>query len=249
MRETLKVFSVVVFMFAAPATAVAWTDERPSFAVSLLKYACPILSVLAIASFLKLHFRADMVPDYLRQQFRTCFNRGGFCFAFRPTSVDGVCYLEIYFQNQQDKPCTGRIALRPALGFFLGRAKMETVAIEIICEPAGYGVARVAVSVPAQLQGKKQSFEVGSCVNYPNGKGRTLRFRDGIVLRANSDFGNTTGTALAIAGALTGQIVYVSPATVAFELPGGVAEEVSAQLKPEIKTLWKLGDPPLQALA
>jgi hypothetical protein len=59
------------------------------------------------------------VPDYLRQQVKRVVNRGGFCFGFRPTAIDDVCYLDVYFQNQQDKPCVGRVALRPARGFFL----------------------------------------------------------------------------------------------------------------------------------
>ena len=148
---------------------------------------------------------------------------------FKPTALNGVGYLDIYFQNQQDQPCIGRIALRPGRGFFLGRAKIEPVAVQIRCDPAGYGVARVPISVPESLQGKRQSFEVGASVDYPHGKGHTLRYRDGIALSANSNFGDAFGTALTIAGALTGKIVYTTPATVAFELPESVVEEVPAK--------------------
>jgi hypothetical protein len=250
MRETLKVLSVIVFMIAAPTAAIAWTDDQPSFVVSILKYACPILSILAIATFLRIHFRADEVPDYLRLQVGTYFSRGGFSFAFKPTAVAGVCYFDIYFQNNQDAPCIGRIALRPARGFFLGRAKLETIAFEIRCEPAAYGIARFPIAIPANLQGKKQSFEVGASVDQPQGKGHTLRFREGIILRANTKFGNVFGTGLTIAYAITGGGIYLSrPATVVIELPTGVAEEAPGDLRPDIRTLWKLGDPPLQSLA
>jgi hypothetical protein len=249
MRETIKVLCVVVFMFATPAAAVAWFDDRPSPLMSVLKYACPLVSVLAIAGFLKLHIRADAVPDYLHRKFRSYFNRGGFCFALQPAAVGGVGYLNVYFQNQQDAPLIGRIALRPARGFFLGRAPLTPVAVEIRCESAGYGVAKVPIAVPLDLQGKKQSFEAGASAEYPSGKGPTLRFRDGIVLRANSDFKNIFGTALAVAGALTGVINYQSPAGMAIELPTGVAEEVPPDQRPEITTLWKLGDAPLQESA
>jgi hypothetical protein len=249
MRELLKVVCVVVLLFATPTAAMAWTDEHPGPVTSVLKYACPVLSLLAIAAFLKTHFRADVVPDYLRQQGATHFNRGGFCFALRSIAVDGVCYVVIYFQNQQDRRCLGRIALRPARGFFLGRVPLDAVAVEIACEPAGYGVARVAVPIPAELQGRKQSFEVGASIDFPDGRGRTLRFRDGIVLRANSNFGNVFGTTLTVVGALTGTIVYQSPATVTLELPSGVAETVRPEGRTEIQTLWKLGDSPTPTLA
>ena len=82
MREAAKVLCVVVFMFATPAAAIAWMD-RDTGAVFFLKYGCPVLAVLGIAGFLKLHFRADDVPDYLRQKLGTYFNRGGFCTALR----------------------------------------------------------------------------------------------------------------------------------------------------------------------
>jgi hypothetical protein len=248
MREAGKVLCVVIFMFATPAAAVAWFDERPGTVESALRYACPVLSAASIGAFLKLYFRADEAPDYLRQQFATYFNRGGFCFAVRPSVADGVAYLDVYFQNQQDTRCVGRIALRPARGFFLGRADLEPVAAEIRCGPAAYGFARIPVAIPAELQGRKQSFEVGASVDRPDGRGRTLRFRDGVALRANSDFGNAFGTALTVAGALTGQIVYQSPATTAIELPRGVAQTIPAGREPEFRTLWKLGDRPIGEL-
>jgi hypothetical protein len=243
MREALKVLCVVVLMFAAPAAAVAWIDDQTGLIITILRYACPVFAVLAIATFLKLHFRADEMPDYLRREIGTYFNRGGLCFNFRATAIEGVCYLDVHFQNQTDAPCLGRIALRPARGFFLGRAKMDTILVEVSCDPAAYGVARVPIPIPANLQGKRHSFEVGASVDYPQGKGRLLRFHDGIALRANSRFGNAFGTTLMVAGAMTGQIVIASPATVTLDLPANVAEQVSDGQNPEVKTLWRLGDP------
>jgi hypothetical protein len=244
MREALKVLCVVVFMFAAPAAALGWFD-RADGAVSLfLRYGCPVLAVLGIAGFLRIHFRADLAPDYLHHHVGTYFNRGGFCFGFRTSVVGRICYLEILFQNQQDEPCVGCIALRPARGFFLGRANMEPIAIEIRSEPAAFGTAKVGFSIPSELQGKRQSFEVGASVHYPSGKGHTLRFRDGIVLRANSDFGNAFATALTVVGALSGSIVWTTPARVMLDLPSGVVQDGADGYGPEIRTLWKLGDEP-----
>ena len=83
-------------------------------------------------------------------------------------------------------------------------------------------------------------------MNYPNGNGHTLRFRDGIVLRANSDFGNAFATALMVAGALTGRIVWTTPASVNIDLPSGVAQDVGNVSEPEIRTFWKSGNPAIQ---
>lgn len=251
MREFIKVLCVVILLFGAPAAAIVWADDRldwPQPVQYFAKYACPVLCVLAIGVFLKIHFRADEVPDYLGPRVGSYFNRDSFCFGIHPTVADGICVFEVFFQNQYERRCVGRIALRPARGFFLGRAKMDSVIAEIDCEPAAYGIARVAVSLPAGLQGRRQSFEVGASVEYPEGKGRRLRFGDGVTLRANSNFGNAFAVGLTVAGALTGQIVYTSPATVTIDLPNGVAEDVRDSVRPEaVDTLWKLGDPLLSA--
>lgn len=253
MRELIKVFCVVVLLFGAPAAAVAWVDDdldwpRPVF--YFFRYASPVLCVLAVSTFLKIHFRADEVPDYLGPRVGSYFNRDGFCFGILPAVVDGICVFEVYFQNQHENRCIGRIALRPARGFFLGRVKMDSIIVEIDCKPAAFGVARIAVALPATLQGSRQAFEVGASAEYPDGKGRRLRFGDGITLRANSTFGNAFATGLMVAGALTGQIVYASPATTTIDLPKGVAENVSDGARPvTLDTLWKLGDPLLSEVA
>jgi hypothetical protein len=247
MREAIKVMWVVVFMIAAPAAAIAWIDDPPSTTAWVFRIGCPVLSVLGIGAFLKMHFRADIVPDYLRQHVGGYYNRDGFCFAPIVTASDGVCYMNAYFQNQRDTPCVGRIAIRPARGFFMNRADIDTIAINVICEPAAVGVARVALPVAAKLQGKRQSFEVGASVNYPQGKGCQLRFRDGVILRADSNFQDGVMTALAVGLVMTGHIVLTRPAMARMKLPTGVAEEIPDGLTPEIKTVWRLGDPPLQA--
>jgi hypothetical protein len=247
-REFIKVLCVVVLLFGAPLAALAWFDDRLDFpqpVIHFMKYACPVLCILAVGIFLKIHFRADEIPDYLGPRVGTYFNRDGFCFGILPIVVDGVCVFEVYFQNQYEKRCVGRVALRPARGFFLGRAKMDSIIVEVDCEPAAFGVARVPVPLSATLQGRRQSFEAGASVEFPEGKGRQLRFGNGVALRANSKFGNAFATGMTVAGALTGRIVYASPATVPITLPKGVAEDVSAcEETTRIETLWKLGDPP-----
>ncbi len=70
--------------------------------------------------------------------------------------------------------------------------------------------------------------------------------RDGLFLRSNTNFGNSFGTALAVAGAATGSIALSKPAVAKVAMPIGVAEHIRDDLAPEIKTLWQLGDPPIE---
>ena len=98
-------------------------------------------------------------------------------------------------------------------------------------------------------QGRKQAFEVGATAAYSEGKGRRLRFRDGILLRTDAQFYNAIGSALALGSTATGNLTLVTPATVTMILPTDVAEHAPDALKPETDTLWRLGDPPLDSVA
>ncbi len=231
------------------AAAFSWTADRPDAMTWGFRIGAPVTAILALGMILKLQFRADVEHDYLRPLTGTYFNRDGFCFAFVVTAIDGIAFVDAYFQTQYDRPSLGRIALRPARGFFMTRAKIDTITFEIECPPAGFGVARIAIPIPEKLQGKRQSFEVGASVQYSDGKGRRLRFHDGVFLRSNTRFGNSFSTALTIAGAATGSIVLSKPATAAIDLPVGVAEDIPDNLVPEIKTLWQLGEPALGIVA
>lgn len=246
MGESTKAVLALLMIVGMVATPMAWFTDDPNAVTWGFRLGGPIASVLAIGAILKLHFRADLQPDYLRPLAGTYFNRDGFCFAPLATAADGLAYLTVYYQSQFDQPSLGRIALRPAPGFFLTRAKIDAITFEIDCPPAGFGRVKIALPIPQKLQGKRQSFEIGASVHYPDGKGLRVRFHDGIFLRSNTNFSNSFGTALMIAGAATGQIVLSKPATVKIELPRGVAETLSDGPAPERELLWKMGDPPLQ---
>jgi len=241
MGESTKAVCVVVFAAACLVTPLVWLiDQQPGPITWSFRLGCPVVGALAIGLLLILHFRADVVPDYLYIEVGKYFNRDGFCFAFRAVPVDGVCYLLAYFENQHDQPCRGRIVLRPARGFWLRRAKIENITFEINCEPAAFGFVRIVLPLAKELQGKRQLFDVGASAHYPNGQGRRLRFRDGVFLRTNCNFGDTFGTGLIVAGA-----VLEKPRKAKIELPVGVTEDVPEGLKPETRTLWRLGAPPL----
>jgi hypothetical protein len=245
MGESVKALCSLFMIVAAIVSAVAWFDDQPNQTTWILRIASPLVAVSSLAALLKLHLRSDVAHDYLRDTTGGYFNRDGFCFAFLAEVVDGVCHLRAYYQNQYEHPCIGRIALRPARGFFLTRAKIETITFEIACDAGAFGVATLPIPLPQDVQGKQQSFEVGASVEYPQGKGKRLRFRDGVFLRTNTKFGNSFGTALTVAGALGGAIVLSSPATVTIALPSAAVDELPFNSMPSSTLIWKLGDPPI----
>ena len=234
-----------MLVVAALTAAAFWCDDQPNATIWILRLASSSVAILCSALILKLHFRADLARDYLRAIAGKYFNRDGFCLALDVVAIDGIAYLTVLYQNQYDCPCRGHIAVRPARGFWMTRSEIQTIGMEIDCDAAGFGVARSPLPLLREVQGKRQSFQVGASVEYAPGSRRRVRFRDGVSLRANSDFGNAFATTAFVAGAPCGKIIIISPATTTLALPSGVAEEVFQDDRVEVKTLWRLGDPPL----
>lgn len=245
MGESTKAASALVLIVSSILAVFAWMADRPDAATWAFRIGVTLLAVLALGLILALQLRADVEHDYLRSITGTYFNRDGFCFTFVMVAVDGIAYMDAYFQTQYDRSSVGQIALRPARGFFMTRAKIDGISFKIECPPAGFGFARIAIPLPEAMQGKRHSFEVGAAVTYPEGKGRRIRYHDGVFLRSNTKFASSVDTALIIAGAATGSIVLTKPATVQIDLPAGVTEDLPENIAPETITLWQLGQPAL----
>ena len=242
MGESTKVLCVLLLIVGIIAAAIAWYSDRPDAVTWGFRVGGPIVALLALALFLKLHFRRDLVHDYLRDVAGNYFNRDGFCFAVNAIAVDGIAFMVVYFQNQYDQPSVGRVAMRPGRNFLMNRAKIATITYELECAPAAFGVARMAMPIPIDRQGKRQAFEVGASVHYPDGKGQRLRFHDGVFVRTNTNFGNAFKTALTVTAAVTGSIVLSKPVGTTIILPESVADDIPRDMPPEVKILWKLGD-------
>lgn len=243
MREFIQGVVAVLLLFVGIGASFPWMDDRPNTTTWILRFVLPLIAILLAVILIRFNYTKDKVPDYLGAVNSPYFNRGGFCFAFAIQVVDNICWVHAHYQNQFERPCIGRIALRPARGFFLNRAPIDAITFEVPCEGAEFGVASLPIPLPPQLLGKKQSFEVGASVVYLKGKGKQLRFRDGLIVRSNTNFGNGFGTALTIVGAMTGTIVISSPAKVTLTLPLDADDEVPPDLVPTQRTIWKLGDP------
>jgi len=248
MGESIKAVCALLMGVGSIVAVLAWTADHPNSVTWGLRIGGPVVCVLSLILILTLQLRTDLERDYLRHVTAAYFNRDGFCFAFVVTACDGIAFMDTYFQSQYDKPSHGRIALRPARGFFMVRTKFDTLTFDVECPPGGFGYIRMPIPIPEKRQGKRQSFEVGASVQYADGKGRRIRFHDGIFLRSDSNFGNSFATAVAIAGAATGSIVLTKPAKTSIQLPVDVAEHVPDHIPTETRTLWQIGDPALEGL-
>ena len=248
LRESVKSVLALVVVIGFVVGLISWSADRPDGETWAYRVAGPAVAAAALAALLAVHFKRDRAPDLLRGVAGQYFDRAGFCFALSTDVREGRFVLQVHFQNQFERPCLGRVALRPAVGFFLGRAKIESVGCDVECGPGAFGVATLPLAVAAAAQGTRQKFEVGAAVEYPAGRGRRLRFGEGVPLSHNSRFSGPFNTALTLAGAAAGMIVLSHPASAMLDLPAGVEEELDAPPAPRVETLWRLGDPPLGSI-
>lgn len=226
MVESFKAVISLFVIVALIVASVAWLHDRPDRSVWLARIVSSLVLILSIAVLIKLQFRKDIAPDLLFARCGGYFNRGGFCFAFEASDHNGVCLVTAVYQNQRDAACHGQIAIRPSRGFFLTRAKIDAITFDVQCQPGEFGTVSVPVPIAEKLQGKNQGFDVGAACKYVSGKGKRLRFRDGIFLRSDSKFGSSFSTALTLLGAAGGMVVLSRPATAKILLPRDVATEV-----------------------
>jgi hypothetical protein len=198
MRESVKVVAVLIFCVSATVAAVVWFDDRPTQTTWVCRIVCSLLAVAAVGVFLRVHYwsKPDLVPDFLGRECRSFFERSGLCFSILPTCEDGVCIVTAMFQNRYDHRCTARIALRPVVGVFRSAKKLfqndfSTIVFDISCGAGSFGIAGIPLAVPRSRQDKELILRIGATVDYPEGKGKKLRFRDGIPIRHSAEFRST----------------------------------------------------------
>ena len=242
-----------VLALAAPLTAASslygWMDDRPD-AVAWAWRTVPLIVAAGLFWLLfKLHFRRDRAPDLLagRCGGANYFSRGGFAVGAGvgrdEVTGEPVAVLTIPFQNQTDAPCRARVAVRPGRGLFLGRGGIDRAEAEIDCPAAAFGEARLPIAVPPALAGKVRKFEVGATVERPDGRGRLVRYQDGLHLKTNADFKDRAGCLFTVASLAGGWLIWRRPATAELALPAGVRDDLPPGHAPAVEILWDEWDP------
>jgi hypothetical protein len=240
MSESGKAVLAVGFIGFAIASLFCWmlADGNPDWAWAI---GLPLAALGCLAWLLWGHFRKDRAPDFLRQSFGRYFERDGFCFAIT-CSTEGIrAFLDLYYQNRYSRPSQARVVVRPSRGFWLNRPEGGVVGVDIACDGGAFGVIRVPWGIPESFQGKTASMDVAAAVRYPQGKGRMLRFQDGLNVGKTSLSGWTV--ALTVAGLLGGKIVMSKPAQVRLAFPAVAATEPAGDAPILHEVLWRPDDP------
>lgn len=244
MNESSKATLGVVFIACGILGIVAWVPgarNEVSTVTWWLRIACPVLGISCLALLVWAQTRKDKAADFLYRISPRYFERDGFCFAVVPHVTAGDCAMHLYYQNRYDRPCTAQVLLRASSSLFTGRPDLADIALGVSCGPAEFGLSTIPWPIPHELQGKSVSLSVYAGVKYPNGRGRLLRYRDG--MRVGAVGADIWREGLMIAGALGGALIVSRPARIKLGLPSGVSSSRSDTIAAHTKTIWKLGDP------
>ena len=225
--------------------AIAWHHPDPAHLAWFFRFAGPLNAALSLAAFLRVHFRKDIGTNYLLPTFGSFFDRDGFCFALAGARDNGYFCIQVFFQNRHSSDSKAQVALRPKHGFFGDHARVRTVIFDIPCPGGAFGVASLPVPISTKYHGKALTFEVGASVEYPEGKGETLWYQDGIVVRTNTKFSGTPSAATRVALLFTGTWISPSATTATLLIPEDVAVTAPRHIDPTIEILWLPGDPSL----
>jgi len=239
MGQSVKAILQLILIIAGLAAVILWTDGsiKPSPAVTLFRFLTAAVSLLIIVVLWRNARRKETLPDHLAKAARSYFERDGFCFAFVPVVQNGVFLMQVFFQNRYARPCTARVVLQPPVkSFGIRRLPIPGIDVDVDCDGGAFGVCRLPWPISAEMQGRKVAFEIACATRYPQGRGKLLRYREG--LRAGTP--GSGRRAAATAGLLLVGVVSVSrPATFTFKLPTGIAEETPPGIEPVVEILYR----------
>jgi hypothetical protein len=239
MGQSVKAILQLILIIAGITALVLWTDDsiKPTLEVTFFRIAAPAVSLLIVVVLWRNSRRKETLPDHLAKASRSYFERDGFCFAFVPIVQDGVCLMQIYFQNRYARACNARVVLQPPVkSLGIRRLPIPGIDVDIDCDGGAFGVCRVPWPIGAAMQGKKVAFEIACATRFAQGRGKLLRYREGLRAGTPGSGRNVAATA----GLLLVGVVSVSrPATVTFTLPTGVAEQTPAGIEPVVEIVYR----------
>jgi hypothetical protein len=229
-KNTVQVFQLLL-LFLAFVAGGSWcvTKVQPVILWGL-RIGTPLAGIVVGLYFYKLSRRPDMLPDLLRDAAGKYFERDGFCFALLVDQINGVCRLNIYFQNRYAGHASAKVKMLPPLRTLgLGRHPLPKIEVAVECPGGAFGVLRMPFPIPGKYQGKRMTFNPGADVRYRR-RGKLLRFRSGRNVPSTAQTGQS-------GWGIIGAIRIAAQANAKLQLPTNVGSE-SSGLIAQTEIIW-----------
>ena len=227
-KAILQLVVIIALVIVAIQCFLAEKVSVPTLTISI------IVAIVSLGIVLKLHYLRGEVPDYLREVGGPYIECKGFCFLLSTRLADGICFLDILFQNRHENGCVGRVVLRPKRKMFRSQDPVA-ITVEVNCPGGAFGRQSVPIPVEPSARGKTLTFEMAAGAHYPKGRGRTLHYGEAKVhLPNNVSFATPIKDAITVLALLGGGIFVHSPASIELPFPQGAAATIPEGLGPEI---------------
>jgi hypothetical protein len=243
MNESFKAIVQLAVLILVAVAVCAWTLSRhPDEVVWACRVGAPVAAAGLGWWVWRSGRRADVAPDFLGQRVsRRYYDQDGFCFVpVLAVRDDGLCHVNVYYQNRYSGACDGVVWLRPpARSFSFGRHDLPEVRVKVTCGGGAFGVVSVPVGIGAKYQGKRWAYEVSASSEYPNGRGERLRFGPGMKVGKAGTGATAARVGMTLLGALGGVIVWHKRASVTWAVPKGAMEVVPAGEGERNEVVWE----------
>jgi hypothetical protein len=236
-RSNLMGFGSFLFLVCPIVASIFWIDDRPTPLIWGLRIGFSALALIGLGMWWLGRIPPDELPDHLAKlSKKQYFDADGFAFLPKIATGRGAAIIELYFQNQRDCDCIGRVALQPT-GQLPGTLHRKSIDFEIECPPGAFGVARLPIAVPPKWQGRRETLLVGAKVEFPDGKAGLLRHTPGLPVGELTGAEEVFEVGTAIVSTLLLNPMLPKTARVTLTFPEGVRQELPGGLKPKIEML------------
>jgi hypothetical protein len=221
-------------------TLVAWCAQVGRADVLwAVRLGTPMVGVAVGWWFRKSLHRPEKLEDLLARLAPGYLEREGLCFMPVLETEGGCCRMSIYFQNRYSGHASAQVEVRPPMKTLgLGRHPLPTVAVQVECPGAAFGVIRVPFPIPDKYQGRRMQFEMGADARYPARRGELLRFRSGKGVGSIRDLDQSGLAALALLSLPLALLALSQVTRLRLALPTGVAEVPPLGAMPQTHILF-----------
>ena len=126
---------------------------------------------------------AHCAEDVLGAQFGSYYEADGLCFVPEFVVLDGLCWVNVFYQNRYNAGCSSRVYLFPMEGWSpKGLNDVPAVFAAIECGGGDVGVLHLPYPIARSWQGKIMIYDVMGATTYPAGRGELVRSEGGLLV-------------------------------------------------------------------